>query len=71
MHIGAYNHEHKYNVQVHVLQTTMTKRDIELTVKRTLQFHVHQHTSDVVANAFRILGVIKRAFVNIAEFTLV
>ena len=68
MHLGAINKEHDYHMLGHKLETTTIERDLGLMIENTLQFHCQ--TSSVVAKAFRTLGLIKRAFLNLDEVTL-
>ena len=68
MHVGSTNKECSYTMMGHKLKETGEEKDLGITVDKSLKFH--SQTSAVVARAFRQLGIIKRAFVNLDEFTL-
>ena len=68
MHIGSSNQSFSYSMKGLRLDETAEEKDLGIIVDKSLKFH--SQTSAVVAKAFRQLGIIKRAFVNLDEITL-
>ena len=68
MHIGNGNTSEDYYMNGEILTTIDKEKDLGVVIDTKLRFH--QHTAQVVAKGFRLLGLMKRSFANLNKKTI-
>ena len=68
MHLGKGSIDKEYSIDGEVLQTVDMEKDLGVIIDKKLKFH--QHAAQAVAKGFRMLGMIKRSFVNLNRQTI-
>lgn len=61
--MGPNNKQHSYNLQNHSLSSSITEKDLGITIDKDLTFKEHIHAS--VSKANRMLGLIRSTFTNL------
>ena len=68
MHLGNRNAEREYQINGANMQNVDSEKDLGIMVDKKIKFHLH--ASQAVAKGFRMLGMIKRSFVNLNKTTI-
>ena len=64
LHLGQFNPNHSYTMADIILQDVFEEKDLGVIIDKDLKFHAQ--TAAVVNKANRLLGLIKKCFVNIS-----
>ena len=64
LHQGQFNPNHSYTMADIILQDVFEEKDLGVIIDKDLKFHAQ--TAAVVNKANRLLGLIKKCFVNIS-----